>query len=247
MPYSKISLDNVAIVVVLYLPSEEDLNHISNLAEWGVGVHVVVNLVNAAEPWPSIKNVHWIKNPKNFGLARALNQGISSAIATGSQYILLLDQDSRPLKEMLCQLVAAAAKIESEGRRLACVAPSLHEKKAIRTANHSEEFAVGATFATSGTLLTRQGWNHVGPMWEALFIDGIDHEWCFRAVDKGFETVFVQEAEMEHDMGESSISLLGRVRPIHRSPNRHYFIVRNTLWLQKKILYSDGMALDPTC
>ncbi|WP_339688739.1 glycosyltransferase [uncultured Parasphingorhabdus sp.] len=230
----QISLCGAAIVVVLYRPSNGDLAHLAELATWGVSVHVVVNDAAIEELLPLMEGLRWIKNSENVGLARALNQGIAAAVEAGSQYILLLDQDSRPIKNMLAELIAAAKKIESEGRLLACVAPSLYERKTAGNTTAGHEFAIGATFATSGTLLTKQGWRQIGPMWEALFIDGIDHEWCFRARAKGYETVLVQNVEMEHDMGESSIKILGRVRPIHRSPVRHYFIVRNTLWLQRK-------------
>lgn len=39
---------------------------------------------------------------------------------------------------------------------------------------------------------------------------------------------------MEHDMGEGAVSVFGRFKPIHRSAVRHYFIIRNTLWLARK-------------
>ncbi len=231
---TNISVNDVAIVVVLYCPFQEDLDHITELATWGVDVYGVINEANTENFWPCIENLHWIKNPTNFGLARALNQGVSSAVAAGSRYILLLDQDSRPTENMLRELVAAAIDLEAKGHSLACVAPLLYDRKAIEDPDAYQEYAVGTTFATSGTLLTRQGWKQAGPMWEKLFIDGIDHEWCFRARAKGLETVLVRSAAMEHDMGEASIKILGRVRPIHRSSFRHYFIVRNTLWLQRK-------------
>jgi rhamnosyltransferase len=38
---------------------------------------------------------------------------------------------------------------------------------------------------------------------------------------------------MMHHMGDAGIRIGNRFRPIHRSPLRHYHIVRNTLWLQR--------------
>ncbi len=221
-----------AIVVVLYHPSEDDLVNLSRLADWDVHVVAVINAIgNTGQALVPDAGVQVIDNPRNLGLARALNQGIGAAVGAGSRYVLLLDQDSRPTRGMFDALLAAAVRMEGEGRPLACVAPLLRDRKATAgTGDHAGD----ASFATSGTMLTRAGWESVGPMWEPLFIDGIDHEWCFRARARGRETVLVRDAVLEHDMGDKGINVLGRFRPIHRSPIRHYFIVRNTLWLARE-------------
>ncbi|WP_342659353.1 glycosyltransferase (plasmid) [Sphingomonas sp. NY01] len=221
-----------AIVVVLYHPGDDDLANLSKLADWGIPVVAVINAIGNVGGRAALSaKVQVVANPRNLGLARALNQGIGAAMNAGSRYVLLLDQDSRPTLDMFDALLATAAQIEAEGRALACVAPLLRDRKAMAgTGDHAGD----ASFATSGTMLTRVGWERVGPMWEPLFIDGIDHEWCFRARARGLETVLVRDAVLEHDMGDEGINLLGRYRPIHRSPVRHYFIVRNTLWLARE-------------
>lgn len=230
--------DGIAIAVVLFNPSAGDVDNLRRLAGWGVQVVAIVNAIGEAERarLPSGGGLSIVVNPSNLGLACALNQGVGAAIKGGARYVLMLDQDSRPTAGMLDRLAAAAAAIESEGRALACVAPSLRDRKDVASDGDeaATEIANGLTFATSGTMLTRRAWRDVGPMWEPLFIDGIDHEWCFRARSAGFETVLVREAVLEHDMGDAAINLMGRFRPVHRSPIRHYFIVRNTLWLAGK-------------
>lgn len=231
-PEASAARAGAAIVVVLYHPNADDLANLSRLADWGVHVVAVVNAIKDEDrSLLPASRAQVVNNPRNLGLARALNQGIGAAIESGSRYVLLLDQDSRPTRETFDALLAAAARIEGEGRLLACVAPLLRDRKS--TADTGDH-AGGVSFATSGTMLTRVGWERVGPMWEPLFIDGIDHEWCFRARSRGLETVLVREAVMQHDMGEEGINLLGRYRPLHRSPVRHYFIVRNTLWLARE-------------
>lgn len=231
-PAASAARAGAAIVVVLYHPSEDDLANLSRLAGWGVHVVAVINaLGSVGRALMPGAGVQVIANSRNLGLARALNQGIGAAMEMGSRHVLLLDQDSRPTCEMFDRLLTAVTRIEVEGRPLACVAPLLRDRKAAPgTASHAPQ----ASFATSGTMLTRVGWERVGPMCEPLFIDGIDHEWCFRARARGLETVLVQEAVLEHDMGDEGFTLLGRYRPIHRSPVRHYFIVRNTLWLARE-------------
>lgn len=227
---------DITVAVVLYHPTNSDLDNMTELATWGVRVVAVVNAISNAQrdKLPAGPGVTVIVNPSNLGLARALNQAVGTAIDAGAHFVLMLDQDSRPTVEMLDRLAAAATAIEEKGRALACVAPLLRDLKAVtEQSGEIAETVMGSTFATSGTMLTRQAWEKVGPMCERLFIDGIDHEWCFRARAAGFETVLVPSAVMIHDMGDAAINVMGRFRPVHRSPVRHYFIVRNTLWLAR--------------
>lgn len=233
----RVNRADIAVAIVLFHPSDSDLDNVRTLATWGVHVVAVVNAISdkQRDKLPSQPGVSIIVNAANLGLARALNQAVGTAIDTGAHFVLMLDQDSRPTTEMMDRLAAAATAIETEGRSLACVAPLLRDRKAVlHDGTSSNDIAGGATFATSGTMLTRKAWFAVGPMWEQLFIDGIDHEWCFRARASGFENVLITDAVMAHDMGEDAINIMGRFRPVHRSPLRHYFIVRNTFWLARK-------------
>lgn len=221
-------------VIVLFHPSDADLANVIRLADGGP-VIAVINAIaqNPQTVLPASHRLSVIHNRSNMGLAHALNQGIKAAFDQGTDHVLLLDQDSRPDPGMIDRLTSSAKSIEAQQRQLACVAPLLHDRKfgQLTATPAACEICDIPSFATSGTLITRSGWEHVGPMWDALFIDGIDHEWCFRARAKGMETVQIPSVVMEHDMGEDAINLLGRFKPIHRSPIRHYFIVRNTLWL----------------
>jgi len=224
-------------VIVLFHPSDADLANVNRLADAGP-VIAVINAIaqNPQAVLPARDRLSVIHNRSNMGLAHALNQGIKAAFDQGADHVLLLDQDSRPDPVMIARLTSAAKSIEAQQRQLACVAPLLHDRKFGQITATSAKFEVCdiPSFATSGTLITRSGWKHVGPMWDELFIDGIDHEWCFRARAKGMETVQIPGVIMEHDMGEDAINLLGHFKPVHRSPIRHYFIVRNTLWLLRQ-------------
>jgi rhamnosyltransferase len=88
-----------------------------------------------------------------------------------------------------------------------------------------------STIPTSGTLIPSAVWRDVGPMLDDLFIDAIDHEWCLRAQNKGYQIRLSRNLTMIHDMGDASLKVFGKYKPIHRSPVRHYYIIRNTLYL----------------
>lgn len=223
----------IVVVVVLYHPDQEALDHIENLARDGFSVLAISNGITAtqAETLTEFAGVTLVDNLTNIGLARALNQGIGRFLAGNAPFVLLLDQDSRLTPDKISSLGQRASVLSAQGVRLGCLAPRLVDRK-------SPDAKVGAagepvTVATSGSLLTRQALLATGMMWEQLFIDGIDHEWCFRARMAGYQIVVADDIVLTHDMGDDGVRVGGRYRPIHRSPARHYHILRNTLWLQR--------------
>jgi len=68
-----------------------------------------------------------------------------------------------------------------------------------------------------------------GPM----FIDYVDIEWGLRARWKGFASYGVPAASLSHSLGDRRMKFLGQSVPIH-SPLRHYYQIRNPLWLYRQ-------------
>lgn len=226
----------IACVVVFFNPAPEALETVSRLASYGYHLVVVVNQapLDTIQKLHEVQGVYPIVNAANFGLATALNQGIALAFdQLNVDYVTLLDQDSVPDDTLPLALAS-----EWEGfpkNAVACIGPMLKDRKDLSAtyAQNDLEFSgrIPLTIPTSGTLIPRQAWRDIGPMLDSLFIDGIDHEWCLRATHKGYQIRLSLTVTMVHDMGDASMKVLGRYKPIHRSPIRHYFIVRNALFL----------------
>jgi rhamnosyltransferase len=223
----------VIAVVVLFHPTPDNIAHVIRLGESGLRIAVVSNGITGDQrsALKRVQTIILIDNRTNAGLAKALNQGIDQALACDAQYVLLLDQDSCVDICLVHTLHEHARSMQHRGMKLGCIAPRLVDRK-------HPDVRVGAageplTVATSGSLIPVQAIKDVGRMWEPLFIDGIDHEWCFRARSKGFSICVAADAPMAHDMGDDGLKIGGRYRPIHRSPFRHYHIIRNTLWLRR--------------
>ena len=73
---------------------------------------------------------------------------------------------------------------------------------------------------------------------EKLFIDEVDHEYCYRCILNGFRIIRFEHIFFEHFIGKSFFSgyfglIAKRYRIIH-SPIRVYFMVRNYLFVKKK-------------
>ena len=230
-------------VVVLYHPDDEVLEMIVAIARKGYAPVAIANAIDATR-LETLRQagIDVVENTVNMGLAVAFNQGIDHALASGAEYVMLLDQDTRPPDAMADRLVASADRVRASGRQLGCIGPVPVDRKrpGARTIGRRSrggiidpELTDVSTIISSGMVIPRAALETVGGMWNELFIDQIDHEWCFRARAAGFAVVAATGVSMPHDMGDAGIQVFGRYKPIHRSPTRHFYIVRNTLWLAR--------------
>ena len=234
----------VVTIVILYHPDAETLSFIEGLVNSGLHLIAVVNAADAASliRLRSKKGLHLVENSENVGLARALNQGCRFAFQQNATHVMLLDQDSRPGPSLPSQLLNDLVVLENAGKKIAAIGPRLVDLKATglpggatsQIDNYLSHYVAVDTLATSGCLISRSALEAVGEMYEWLFIDDIDHEWCFRARHNQYEVIRSTRLEMTHNMGDSGVTVLGRYRPLHRSPFRHYYITRNTVFLCKQ-------------
>lgn len=226
-------------VVVLYRPDSDVFDFLKSYACDQNPTVAVWNDCRGheAERLSGVDGVILHALPANAGLASALNIGIEDAFLRGADAVLLLDQDSRPSAGMAMELSAALEAAKRSGIPVALAGPTLSDMKAGGVVNLTDmtatNYQLANKLATSGSLIEKSAYQAVGPMWEDLFIDCIDHEWCYRAQSKGLSIIQATTVNMEHDMGDAGINFLGRYKPIHRSPIRHYYITRNTLWLAR--------------
>jgi rhamnosyltransferase len=232
-----------AIVVVLYYPDEETINHVATL---GFLDHLVVAVINAIDHryvshLKCVTGLQLIENASNVGLAKAINQGCSAAFKLGATHVMVLDQDSRPDACLASNLLADFIEFERTRGAIAAIGPRLVDVKGEEPSKEDDSanvvhdrFTTVDTLATSGTLISKSAFDRVGRMYEWLFIDDIDHEWCFRAKSRGYSVVRSNCRAMLHNMGDGGVTLLGRYRPLHRSPIRHYYITRNSVYLSKQ-------------
>lgn len=227
----------ISAVIVLYRPPPDIGAHLEFLRDAGLTVHAVYNECDGQvlAGLESIAGIRVIAFPDNRGLAAALNAGIDLAKASGATRVLLLDQDSRPTASMAQDLCAVFDRAIQAGLKPAAVGPLHVDIKGKGAPSHRppnyEEWREVQTIITSGTILSMDAIQNVGLMWPQLFIDQIDHEWCFRAHALGWSILEVPSIEMKHDLGDSGIQVFGKFKGVHRSPIRHYHIIRNTLAL----------------
>lgn len=193
------------------------------------------------------QRIELLRLGRNFGIAYAQNYGIR--YLCDCSHVLLLDQDSVPIANMIKALygkfLAVAEKVP-----VAAIGPCLIDGRTSKAVKfHGMQWlpiaqrwpgldgmVPCATLNSSGTLLSRYAWECTGGLDETLFIDHVDTDWSFRAIAHGFHLYGLPQAALEHAMGAGVCCYwFGKWREMpYRTPLRHYYLMRNSILLQRR-------------
>lgn len=184
--------------------------------------------------------------PQNQGIAAALNAGFVWAQQQGAEYVVTFDQDSEPAPGMVQALLHAWQQCTIQGLAVGAIGPQQVDSRTLQRTPFIAPIAGrrkrllpadGAVvevdhLITSGCLTTPQIWQQSGGFLEALFIDYVDIEWCLRLRHAGFKVLGLGGAVLCHSLGDAVNDWRGQSIPQH-SPLRHYYLVRNGVYLLK--------------
>ena len=181
-----------------------------------------------------------IANPRNAGIAAALNTGIAAAAAEGFDWVLTMDQDSALQPGCVAALITKAAAdvaLVGSNRREAVAGAKPH--RWVRPARRVVGFErarceqltdAGVTLViSSGTLTNVAAYREAGPLREDFFIDMVDSEYCLRVHRLGYRIVVACAAHLDHRVGAKTPRPVGPVTlvPTHHSAVRRYYLFRN--------------------
>lgn len=197
------------------------------------------------------QNLHLIELTENYGIAKAQNEGIVWAKSQGAEFVLLMDQDSRPESDMVALLLSGYERLTAKGSKVSAIGPKFVDVDSGRISQHVRfgwlsvarincDIELAKTpvdfLIASGSLIPMTVLDDVGLMDESLFIDHVDTEWVLRAKSMGYAAFGHCAALMYHSLGEHRMRFwFGRWRdiPVHK-PFRYYYIFRNSLVLYKR-------------
>lgn len=238
-------MNQLACVIVTYNP---DLSYFSKvigkILENETTVIVVDNgseNVSALESMIPI-SVGFMPLSCNVGIARAQNIGIEAAFEDGCDYIWLSDQDTIYPDDFASNMMAVVDDLEHQNIRFGALGPSFFElnRQRIEAFVHfvpwSKRFQPRpglnkvAHLIASGMIISKAVFESVGGKREDFFIDWVDLEWCWRANKLGYQVYGTGDVVIEHNLGDLMVEL-GNKKISIRSPFRHYFIIRNGLYL----------------
>lgn len=195
-------------------------------------------------------NIQTLFLSSNCGLAEAQNKAakLVEEDSTKDVFILLFDQDSIPVGKCIDVLYDYALELINQGEKLAVIGPALLDSFSdsrfgfIKSGRrfYNEE-AISSMFEcdginSSGSLIPLVVWRELRGNKKELFIDHVETDWCFRARAAGYVCYGTFDALMSHSMGETTLRywLFGWRTMPDRAPERHYYLFRNSVFLQKQ-------------
>ena len=228
------------IVVILYNP---DVRHVDEIVkafsdpEWDL---VLVDNSDKANDCFSSSNCTYIHCKANVGIAKAQNIGLKTLFDKGVEYAFLLDQDSLFTPSIALELLQQFTTLE-KNTPIAALGPSIYcqfskgiEQGVLQKGKKvSDNLKEVKQIIASGMLTSRYAFERVGEKEEALFIDGVDHEWCWRARAKRMVIYQSLSACMPHRQGDDRIKVWG-ITFKQGSPIRLYYQFRNVLILARR-------------
>ncbi|MEQ8856288.1 glycosyltransferase family 2 protein [Gimesia sp.] len=242
-------MDFVAAIIVTFNPDKETLHKLIDAISVQVDYVCVVDNNSPQEIKQFIlgilkDNGGLVSLEENYGIASAINHGVFRAREKNASHVVLFDQDSLPEPDMVDTLLTVMNEKTRLGCHVAAVGPRYSDIKGhhaapfvklqgirLRRIDCAEnEIVTVDHLISSGSLISMKALEEIGLMEEDLFIDYVDTEWCLRAIHKGYQIYGVGSARMKHDLGDEYANLFGRTFPVHH-PLRHYYTVRNGIWL----------------
>lgn len=229
------NIKKIGVVTVFYNPEVSSAVKFIEFANAGYKVVIANNGMSDSIFTMIIccENIKVVGCGKNVGLAGALNSAVDVLLASEQiEGFVLFDQDSLPDMDLPVKLHDAYSALCNK-YKIGCIGPRIidikdNSKKLLMTDN--DIFLVD-TVVTSGTYINKFVYKKVGSFKEDLFIDCVDHEWCFRAINMGYINLINFKTSMLHNMGEAGFNWFGKFKPLYKSPVRHYYIVRNTTYM----------------
>ena len=202
-----------------------------------------------SEKMRHFRNIEYISLGKNIGIAAAQNVGIKYFIEQNYDYIVFCDQDSIAPKGVVNKLYCAYTALQKHGYKVAVTGTrAINRQTAKLYPPKSKEFAFISgkeidfssditecySVISSISMISSISFVELGGFDESLFIDGVDHEWCWRAWHQAkLRSFIVEDALISHQLGEGDRRIAYKEIAI-ASSFRVYYQFRNYLWLCRR-------------
>ena len=235
----------IGCIIVLYNPDlsifEKVINSISNQVDH---IFIADNSLNKIDEKfiGNYKNISYQKMSGNIGIAAAQNVGILYFIELNFSHVIFLDQDSIANKELVLHLIE---DLKFLGKKLIQVG-GIGPRSINRESNQEYRGKVKkgkpitkyitevSEIISSASLIPLEHFKQIGLLDVSLFIDGVDHEWCWRAKKiKNLRFFISEKAHLSHKLGEGDRFFILRNVAIP-TPFRTYYQFRNYFILLRR-------------
>lgn len=218
---------NIAAVVIWFNPTVEFVKNIESYSKF---VYKTIVVDNSSDDNSKLLNEHpeveYISLKTNTGIGSALNIGYERALGYSAEWVLTMDQDSW-FDELAIRTFLDPNSSHFTEKGCAVFSPTFEEVKA--------GIAECNSVISSGSLVQLSAHTSIAGYNEKLFIDQVDHEYCYRLKRFGFRILKLNHIVMHHTVGEPiTKEFFGmKISSDNHTAIRKYYIARNVLYMRK--------------
>lgn len=195
-----------------------------------------------------LNKVTIIYNDRNYGIARAINQGIDLLIKLKCDWIITLDDDSVLEKDAVYKMLKAKDNINKNN--IGAVCPNVYDVN-LKEYMYSNEIKISkiSKAIQSGAMFNSKVFEKIGLFNEELFIYYVDEEYFEKIILSGYEIYRINNAIIYHSDGcIIKKKLLSKEFHFNRRPYYAiYYRARNGIYMVKKygLSYLKDIFRDP--
>jgi rhamnosyltransferase len=244
-------------LAVLFNPTKE---HLENLLRLKQGCGTVVAVDNSTKIDLQMHDriralgIDVVINSNRGGIAGAFNRGIERLLESQCTLIFTFDQDSVVSEDFFTKMMSASEKLEAP---CFLMGPKIFDINVDRyipllvmkpfgvtltsMTNEDQGLVSCSSMISSGSVMSAETYRKVGPFREDYFIDQVDTEYCFRAIQQGVPVYINTALTMKHEIGKRIDRKLGFFNFIQWNyvPLRQYYSARNCIHIAR--LYGRGL------
>jgi rhamnosyltransferase len=185
-------------------------------------------------------NIRVIRNNQNFGIARALNQGVLRAGELKYRWAITFDQDSTPFGNII-STINEVYSLYPEKDRIGAIGVNYrgrYQRKRFCKSD-TEKFCEKDYLITSGCLLSIEACLELGGFREDFFIDNVDLEYSLRLRKNGKVLLLTKAEGMQHKPGDPGIkNYFGiKLESTNHNRTRRYYMSRNHVILTREYFF----------
>ena len=236
-------MNKILAVIISYNPDNLIINLYNSIKDQVSELIIVDNFTTDEKSKKYLeelknKGCKIIFNDKNYGIAKALNQGAKYATDNGYKWLLTLDQDSKFFPNTYKILLDSYEKMDDKDKTM-LIAPKYIERFDCKNFNISNSYDVNTSIKwkkekfiiSSGSLINTDIFNHIGFFEEKLFIDNVDFDFCLRLNIKGFISKIAENIYFLHSLGNKNS------HTYNFTPMRRYYMARNSIYILRKYFF----------
>lgn len=219
-------IERLAENIKSILPQVEELILVDNNSN---NIKEVVNL------YGSMKNIKFVLNPNNLGIATALNQIIDYGYQNQYDWALTLDQDSIANELLITKYIDYIHNNNS--KKIGIITCNIIDRNFDLENKFNNETSKFIDYCiTSGSLMNIDLTKEIGGFDDQMFIDKVDCDICINFRKHGYYIIQINFNGLLHEVGHAKQINLGfrKWELYNHSSFRRYFMCQNAVYLLKK-------------